>query len=344
MARALRLWESGGVLHLDTRAHSGAPIFASDEDRAFVFATAAEVFADLGIVCLAAAALINHYHFLCRCVGPPGPAMLRVNTTLARRVRLRGGGPGAVFQGRFFSGLCTDEASLLLRLAYVIANPVHHRVVPTIDALRTHRWSTLGETLGLREAKLTDPAATLALLHDDPAVARVELIDLLEARARVWAARTGDLAEVEPPETTTVDLPRAACEELGVPRTLRTVSGPVMPKIASAESMHARLVALRAEGWFPGHLLIEVCAALGADPGAVLAGRRDVRTSAARAIVCHLACDVIRWKVKDVAAAVGTSTPAACQARRRGAAIVAELGLRAADLVDASRERARRRA
>src|SRR5258707_940692 len=93
------------------------------------------VFAEEGVECFAWAVLVNHYHLLVRFPGPPKRTMQRLNTAIACRVRRRSDGCGPVFQGRFFSAPGTDHSSLLSRFAYVTANPIHHRVVASIDRL-----------------------------------------------------------------------------------------------------------------------------------------------------------------------------------------------------------------
>ena len=52
MPRTARTWAPGFPCHIDVRAHGGAPIFATAEDRAFVIDHIARVFAEYGIVCL----------------------------------------------------------------------------------------------------------------------------------------------------------------------------------------------------------------------------------------------------------------------------------------------------
>ena len=161
MSRTRRSWEPGAIHHVVARAHCGSPIFATDEDRRFVVERAVRAFKESRATCLAWSILINHYHVLVRCEGPPGPVFARLNSAIAWRVLRYRGEHGAVFQNRFFSDPCDDEDSLLERFAYVLGNPVHHRVVPTIDALRAYSWSSLGELLGVRESLWTDVSAAL---------------------------------------------------------------------------------------------------------------------------------------------------------------------------------------
>lgn len=337
MPRKPRIWDPGSIYHIDARAHGGAPIFSSDEDRAFVRDRAAKVFEETGVVCVAWSILDNHYHVLVRSAGPPGRAILRLNTAIARRVRSRGGA-GAVFQGRYFSGICADESSFLVRLAYVTANPVHHRIVPTVSALCDHPWSSLGEVLGVRKARLVDPGAVHSLLDPDANAgrARVRLLDLCEMRARLWAERTGDATADEPPEPT-VAIRRRIGEEIRSPRTLRSVSGPPSATAYDWETRAARRAVLQAEGWTPERLVPVACALTGGDPGAVRRGRKTRPETRARALVAYVACDHLGWEHTRVAAAVGATVMPVYRARERGATLLEGAGLTAEEFVRRSR-------
>lgn len=344
MPRCARPWEPEGIFSIGVRAHSGAPIFHEDDEREFARDCIARVFAEEQVVCFGASVLINHFHVLARFPRRPGHAMQRVNTLVARRVRRRGGS-GAVFQGRFFSGLCRDEASLLMRMAYVIGNPLRHGVVRTVDELRTHRWSTLGETIGLREPRLVDVPAALALLAPDPDCARTQLLELLEARAKVWTQSASDsvdvgdeeLSEARESGSRTLVLPRRLHDDARAPQSLCAIAGPLPDPADAWESVGVRRAELAREQWTPDPLAAAVCRRLGADLEELRAGRRTSVVSAARAVTAHVACDYAGWPVVEVAHAVGSSGPAVAKARTRGARLLRAAGLSAALLLQVSR-------
>ena len=335
MPRRPREWEPGAIYHVGSRAHGGEPIFAMDEDREFVLERAARVFREEGGVCFGWAVMVNHYHMLVRFPGPPGGPMHRLNTMIAKRVRRIRGGEGAVFQDRFFGGMCKDDDAVLTRLGYVTANPIHHRVVASVAALESYPWSSLGEVMGRRPVRLADPSAAFALLDAPRGRAEAALIALLEVRARIWEA--DDAARPAPRDPDT-DVPlegdeAVAPRSMGSPRgaapdpPARTIRGRA-PSMRDWDALVERRARLRGAGWTPARLLRPACALVGrgADPDALRAGERDHPTSRARAIVAHVACDHAAWPTGEVAAAVGVSESAVVRARRRGAAILASLG------------------
>ena len=344
MARDARRWNPSDIHHVVVRAHCGVPIFARDRERAFVVERGAYVFAETQATCLGWAVLDNHYHVLVRCAGPPGPTFARLNTAIAWRVSQGRGERGAVFQDRFFSAPCEDENAVLTRLAYVLGNPVHHRIVPSIAALRRHAWSGLGEILGLHAPKWIDVPAALALVDPDPGRARAELLRFLVARAAAWAEDVGDPAidrglenevpgDVEPVDASTRVSQMESTDDgtalLGHSSCI-AVSPPRVP-VACVRNE------LRREGWTPGALIPVVCDLFGASPDRVRAGIQSRPDAAARAVLAHVACDVAGFTMVDVAPVVGLGPTALQYARRRGREHLAARGVLAATLLDLSR-------
>jgi hypothetical protein len=324
------------IHHGIVRAHCGAPIFASDAMKAFVIERAARVFAETKVVCLAGAVLRNHFHVVVRCEGPPGPSFARLNTGIAWQVARSRGDRGAVFESRFYSDPCDDEDSLLARMVYVVGNPLHHRVVASIDALRTYRWSSLGEILGLREPRWTDVEAALAALHPDPAHARAILLEALEAKAVEWAADGGSPEEDRGLDS---DVARRESPMPGAESGVLPPAGGRQIVVACQvdEPVSCLRNALRRERWTPDRLLVPACGLTGAVSELVRAGAQSRREVAARGIAAYVACDVAGETMVHVAPILGVGPTALLNARRRGGALLAQLGIPARDVLESSR-------
>jgi REP-associated tyrosine transposase len=330
MPRTHRRWEPGAIHHVIARGHCGSAIFAADEDRGWLVRRAARAFRETGATCLAWSILSNHYHILVRCEGPPGPTFARLDSAIAWRVTRRRGGRGAVFQGRYFSDPCEDEGALLERFAYVLGNPVHHRLVPTIDALRVHPWSALGDLLGLRKPIWTDVDAALSAIDERPDWARDAIVRLLERKAAEWSEDEGDPAEDR-------GLPRAATPDDTPDEAPETA--PAAELAAGGDEVEAadrvRVEARRA-GWAPADLVAVACSLTGAQPEAVRAGARTRAAVAARAVVAFVACDVAGSTMVETARVLGVRPTALLDARRRGGEIVASLGVTGRELLERS--------
>ena len=324
--RRPRNWEPGAILHVDARAHDGAPFFAQDEDRAFVVERARRVFEEEGVVCLGWAILVNHYHLLARFPAAPRRPMHRLNTAIARRLRRRFGGRGAVFQDRYFSSPCEDSRALLMRLAYVVANPIHHHVVDSVGALVDHRWSSLGEMTGRRPPRLVNVEASLDLI-DGPREGAVEgLLDLISMRVRMW--REEDAARPAARDSS-VDGP------LDVARNVSAASEPSAsphPVVDPSAALALR-DRLRAVGWSPAALIAAACDLTGATPAAIRLGRRQRAVSRARSIVAYVACERLAWPPGEVAMSLGISGSSLMQARARGDAALKDTGVPVAEML-----------
>jgi len=298
-----------------------------DADRAFLVDRAARVFREEGVECFGWAVLINHYHMLARFSEPPKRPMQRLNTALAMRVRRLNGGQGAVFQDRYFGVPCADESALLTRLAYVTANPIHHRIVPSVSALEDYAWTSFGEVTGRRPAKLANPSAALALLAAPHGRGVASLVDLLEMRVRIWNREDENRMVARHPD---VDAPLDgdADEGRAAPDAASNVAATRWERIA------ARRDRLRAGGWTPADLIGPASEVVGCDPDAVRRVGRSHAACRARAIVAHLACDHVGWPTGEVATALAVSASAVVQARARAPALLLAAG---ADLSDVLR-------
>jgi REP element-mobilizing transposase RayT len=322
MTRKIRRWEPGAIYHAAARAHCGDDFLADDEDRAFLVKRAVRAFEETDAVCLAWAVMRNHYHMLVRCERPPGATFARLNTAIAWRMARRRGERGAVFQGRFFSDTCDDETSLLERLSYVLANPIHHGVVRTVAELCDYRWSPVAELLGRRTPVLTDVDACLALIHPDPAIARRTLLELLEIRARRWAE--DDRYPTDDPDLAE---PRAA----SAPQAMASLP----PARAAAAAALPSGVEISCPGGLAA-LVPVVCNLTGADPDAVQRGMQTRPEYVARSVIAYVACDIGGASMIDAAGWLGVSASALTHSRRRGRLRLATLGVSAREVLSLS--------
>jgi hypothetical protein len=283
------------------------------------------VFEEEGVTCFGWAVLINHFHMLVRFPGPPKTPMQRLNTAIAMRVRRLRGGRGPVFQDRFLGDPCANRASLLRRLGYVTANPIHHRIVWSLDALESHPWSSFGEVTGRRPARLADPDETLSLLDAPRDRAVGSFRELLANRVRVWDEEDAVRATPRDPD---VDAPLD-------PEPGEITATDLVETIAPVdwERTVTRRDRLRAVGWGPGALIGPSCALTGAKPVAVRAGDRRRAVSRARAVVAFLACDQLYWPSSQVAAALGVTLAAMSRARRKGPGVLRAAGVTAEALL-----------
>jgi REP element-mobilizing transposase RayT len=302
-------------------------LFGTNADRRFVVRTAAGIFEEECVRCLAWALLSNHYHMLLRFDStPPGRVLQRLNTTIAVRARRLRGERGPVFQSRYFSRICTDDGAYDQMFAYTLGNPLRHGVLHSLAELERHPWSGLGELLGLTPAKLIDIPVVLSHFHDDPAVARRSVRELMLAKLERW--------QIEPPhEPDELNLPRRVVDDESLRRGLAAIVGTPDPVVGDWESRAGRRTLLLRSGWTVDRLIEDVCQRTGAQASAVREGNRGSAAIVARSLVLFVACDVVGLPCGESARAVGVGVSAATAARRRGRALFVELGWTPSELL-----------
>lgn len=178
-----------------------------------------------------------------------------------------------------------------------------------------------------------DRRATLALLDPDEATARAILHDALATRIARWQSERAGIDECEEPGC------RGASDGclLLHPDRRRRATGDVAPAPAGVawqpsgisrahDERSDRRARLRGAGWCPSDLVVPACARLGADPAAMLAGRRHPAECQARALIAFVACDGVGLPGATVAELLGVGGPAITAARRRGANVLTSHG------------------
>lgn len=102
------------------------------------------------------AVLTNHFHLLLRRVGKPlSRFMQSVKTSYAMHFNRKYRATGHVFEDRFKSSICWDEAYLANLVRYIHLNPVKAGIVKSLRRLAAYPWTSHPEWLGLREPLLS---------------------------------------------------------------------------------------------------------------------------------------------------------------------------------------------
>ena len=97
----------------------------------------------------------NHFHFLVEVgIGALGKMMKEITHRYAQYLHRRRGTDGHLFQDRFHSRVCRNDAHLLNVLRYIHRNPVKHGAVASVDDWPwSSHWAYLGEKSSLVETK-----------------------------------------------------------------------------------------------------------------------------------------------------------------------------------------------
>lgn len=142
MPRSARLDAPGVLHHIMIRGIERRPIFRSDQDREDLLERLSILLPETQTACYAWAFLPNHAHFLFRS-GPAGiPSLMRkLLTGYAVSFNRRHRRHGQLFQNRYKSILCQEDAYLQELVRYIHLNPLRARFVKDVKGLSLYPYS-----------------------------------------------------------------------------------------------------------------------------------------------------------------------------------------------------------
>ena len=151
MPRQPRLDIPGSLQHVIVRGIERGTIFRDDDDRRSFLDRFSRLLAETGTDCFAWALIPNHFHLLLR----PRQIelsrfMRRLLTGYAITFNRRHNRSGHLFQNRYKSILCEEDAYLLELVRYIHLNPLRAELVPDLEYLDYYPWCGHAELLGKR--------------------------------------------------------------------------------------------------------------------------------------------------------------------------------------------------
>lgn len=145
MPRRSRIDAPGALHHIIARGIERCKIFRDDADRNNFLDRLGGIIDDTGTVCFAWALIPNHFHLLLRTGRVPiATVMCRLLTGYAVSHNRRYRRHGHLFQNRYKSILCQEDAYLLELVRYIHLNPIRAKLVSDIKALDKYVFSGHG--------------------------------------------------------------------------------------------------------------------------------------------------------------------------------------------------------
>jgi putative transposase len=141
MPRKARLDAPGALHHIIVRGIERRKIFRDDSDRDYFLNRLGGVLLDSQTRCFAWSLMSNHFHLLLRTgLIPISNVMRRLLTGYAVSFNLRHRRSGHLFQNRYKSILCQEDAYLLELVRYIHLNPLRAKLVLDLGALDRYRF------------------------------------------------------------------------------------------------------------------------------------------------------------------------------------------------------------
>jgi len=157
MPRQARLDAAGVLHHIMIRGIEKRNIFRNDRDRNDLLDRLASLLPETKTICYAWAFIPNHAHFLLRS-GPSGIAFLmrKLLTGYVVSFNHRHHRTGQLFQNRYKSIICQEDAYFTELVRYIHLNPLRAKVVSTLAELDRFAYSGHSAVMEIKERSWQD--------------------------------------------------------------------------------------------------------------------------------------------------------------------------------------------
>jgi putative transposase len=142
MPRQARLDTPGALHHVMGRGIERNNIFRSAADRKDFLERLASLTEDNGMAVYAWVFMRNHFHLLCKTKQRPlSSSMRRLLTGYVVNFNKRHKRHGYLFQNRYKSIICQEDAYFTELVRYIHLNPIRAGIVKDVEALNRYKWS-----------------------------------------------------------------------------------------------------------------------------------------------------------------------------------------------------------
>jgi REP element-mobilizing transposase RayT len=173
MPRKARIDAPGALHHIIVRGIERRTIFKDSDDKTDFIQRMEKVLSDTGTRCFAWALMSNHFHLLLRTgTTPLSVVMSRLLTGHAMHFNRRHRRSGQLFQNRYKSILCQQDAYLLELIRYIHLNPIRAGLVADINGLDRYPFTGHAVIMGKKKNTWQDVAHVLKLFSDTWSTAR----------------------------------------------------------------------------------------------------------------------------------------------------------------------------
>jgi putative transposase len=327
MPRRSRIDAAGALHHVMVRGIERGAVFRNDTDRNHFLERLGKILQNTKTVCYAWALIPNHFHLLLRTGPVPiSTVMRRLLTGYALWYNRKHHRYGHVFQNRFKSILCQEDAYLLELVRYIHLNPIRARLVEDLDELGLYPYCGHSVMMGKGKNSWQDAEEILGMFGEKVGAAR-----------RAYRAFVGKgIAEGRRQDLTGGGLLRsvggwegvkALREEKVYQRNDERILGDgdfVGRVLTSAEEAMEKRYALRARGVTLDFIASRVSRVLGVKPEEVWAEGKYRRIVEARSLLCYWAVRELGVPMSSLARKLKVSIPSVSDTVTRGRRIAEE--------------------
>lgn len=330
MPRLSRLDSPGLLHHVIIRGIERRKIFNDNKDRENFIDRMAILLPDTKTSCYAWAFMSNHAHFLIRS-GPSGISTLmrRMLTGYAVSFNRRHSRHGQLFQNRYKSIICEEDAYFMELVRYIHLNPLRAKIVTDMASLDRYRYCGHQVLMGKAEKSWQDVAYVLNWFGNKKG----------DARKKYSAYVEKGIAHGRRPELMGGGLIRSAggWEELKKMRLKgqdriksdqRILGGSnfVQDVISGSKENFSRKYRMKCAGFDFDKVLEKVASLLNLEKDYIVAKGRQKDRVSARDLVCYWCVSELSSPQSDLAKRFDITPSAVGYAVARGEKLAAESG------------------
>jgi len=337
MPRQARLDAPGVLHHIMIRGIEGRKIFLTKRDREDFIERLSKLLPLSETACYAWAFLTNHAHFLIRTgLSPISTIMRRLLTGYVVSFNRRHNRQGQLFQNRYKSVVCQEDAYLKELVRYIHLNPVRAGIVPGIKELRKYPYCGHSALMGDKKRPWQDVEYVLKYFGRSTGQAKKAYLEFMEngiAQGRREDLTGGGLIRSVGGWAEVKQLKREGQEHVMSDERILGDSAFVDKLLMQAEEAYERRYELKRLGYDADRIAERVAEIYDMEPGEFLSKGRQRLKVRARSLYCFWAAKELGISLRDLSKQLEISPPAVGYSVERGEVIARENGYRLIDKI-----------
>jgi REP element-mobilizing transposase RayT len=330
MPRQARIDSPCALHHIIARGIERSKIFRESADYEDFLQRFAQLLVQTETKCYAWALIPNHFHLLLKTGSVPiATLMLRLLSGYAAGFNRRHHRSGHLFQNRYKSVLCQEDAYLKELVRYIHLNPLRARLVKDLDSLADYPYAGHGVILGKRSCDWQSADSVLSHFTDDIRSARTSYQEYVAEGALLG----------KQPLLIGGGLVRSAggwagVQALRVEGTFRKSDERILGDgefvesiLAESNEQLSRRYHFIAKGITLDHMIVAVAAQTGIEPEQLIGSTKLRRVVRARNLLSYWAVRELGVSMTAVARQLQISLSTVSQAVQKGRRMVKEEGL-----------------
>ena len=335
MPRKARIDAPGALHHIIARGIARRKVFDDNADRDFFVDRLGLILSDTSTQCFAWALIPNHFHLLLKTGATPiATVMKRLLTGYAMHYNRRHKRSGHLFQNRYKSILCQEDAYLLELVRYIHLNPIRAKLVDDMKGLDNFPHGGHSALMGKTTVAFQNESYILGLFGDK----------VSPARRRYRAFVEKGIADGKRPELTGGGLIRsvggwAAAKALRRANALQKGDERILGDgdfvdavLSEANEAYERKYRLKAKGIDVDIVAQRAAQIVGIEPSQVWASGKQPKVVQARSLLCYWATSELGVSQAWLSKRLKFSQPAISLSVARGRAITIKYNYRIENL------------